>query len=281
MIENEILRRYCEEIAPAFLAMLPRDNLVFCITDEETICIYDYQGKNSVNQETKGKAMREVMPPYIAQSMEKALKGEVISETIDKSVMGMSFKNYISPIKDGEKVIGLFIICIITENINTLHNISDNLVSTSEEIVATSEEIANSANELLKSIEDLKGYSNDVTEQIAKTNNILNFIEEVASQSNLLGLNAAIEAARAGEHGRGFSVVAEEIRKMATNSKTSVTKITDILQSIKQQNDKMSNKIDNINELSSQQAASTEEITASMSNLTKSAEDLNEIANTL
>ncbi|MDW8801499.1 MULTISPECIES: methyl-accepting chemotaxis protein [Clostridium] len=281
MIENEILRRYCDEIAPVFIAMLPRDNLVFCITDEETVCIYEYQGKNSANQQVKGKAMREVMPPYIAQSFEKALKGNVISETIDKSIMGMSFRNYISPIKDGEKVIGLCIICLVVENVNVLHNISDNLVSTSEEIVATSEEIANSANELSKSIEDLRGYSDDVTEQIGKTNNILQFIEEVASQSNLLGLNAAIEAARAGEHGRGFSVVAEEIRKMATNSKSSVTKITDILQSIKQQNDRMSDKINDITELSSQQAASTEEITASMSSLTKSAEDLNNIANTL
>jgi len=58
-------------------------------------------------------------------------------------------------------------------------------------------------------------------------------VGNIVKQTNLLGLNAAIEAARAGEYGRGFSVVAEEVRKLSTNSANSLSDITKVLNEIK------------------------------------------------
>ena len=81
---------------------------------------------------------------------------------------------------------------------------------------------------------EMQGKMTELDKSSARIASVTDVIKEIASQTNLLALNAAIEAARAGESGRGFGVVAEEVKKLATHSEQSVKEISELIMITKQ-----------------------------------------------
>lgn len=131
---------------------------------------------------------------------------------------------------------------------------------------------------LASEIEQASGVIHEVNEHSAAIGGILDVIRGIAEQTNLLALNAAIEAARAGEQGRGFAVVADEVRSLASKTQESTQEIQNMIEQL-QRGSKSAVSVMNHSKTQAELCVTqTEKATMALNNITDSVHQANDMS---
>lgn len=261
--------------APVMAEMFSEGSFMYA-TDLKKIIENQPSKKFSVNNYEIGKELVEEDLSYKVINSKKPKFQEYGEERFGVPVSISNFPLFADA--NQEEMVGTLGIVLPKKTAAVLRKMSVSLENGLTDISSAIQELAASAVEINANEEALNENINDIISISDEINEISLFIKDIAEETKLLGLNASIEAARVGDAGRGFGVVADEIRKLSAESKSTVPKINSLTESIRNKVEEAGKKSTSSLDSSQEQASATEEITASIEEITSMSAELGRMA---
>ena len=225
-----------------FIAEIMQTDMGFAITDNKKFIV-----------QTDGKTVKLNISPGDPVNPKSAMAEAMRTKkpavkNMDASLYGIPVRIYGYPLLDeNNHVMGSV---GIARNIETWTGLNQS----AEELSESSKEVENIINQFLEVASQLNNDSvllqnkaDDINQKFQETNQILESIKSISSQTRLIGLNAAIEAARIGDVGKGFGVVANEIRKLSGNSNDASIEIEKTLKELQKDLENITKEVTSIN----------------------------------
>ena len=162
-----------------------------------------------------------------------------------------------------------------SENANALAEVSAQIRQVTDEGLQRVDGLKTITDQSVTAFEEIFDVIGGIEESTKKISEASDLISSIASQTNLLSLNASIEAARAGEAGKGFAVVADEIRDLSEQSANSVNIINEMLADLQHNTDNAAKQSDNVRSYVSRQKEAVEETSNSFTDIASGIQNIN------
>lgn len=260
---QEKLQRIIEMI-PIMKSMVEED-LAISVWDRDGTVLY-FQKSNSFPLHFDIGFKLEDKNDKLFQAMNT---GKTVHNTLPKEVFGISIEGNLVPVFDDGQVVGCIACVYSVEKTEELEHQANKVKKVLEESRDSICNILNAAVDTTSYLKEVNKYMEKLEKNIDAVYNVVDSIKTNTSRTKMLSLNASIEAARAGEYGKGFTIVANEMGKLAQMSAESVTGINDTLNEMTISIDDVTKSINKINDVSFNNSEEVEKILAELNKTIK------------